>query len=136
VDREGNPWFVVKDICEILEIKNPSDAIKHFSKDEKSVIVLNYIGKSGKTIPNRHLIINEDGLYHLIIQSRKPVAEQLQTKIYKEILPLIRKYGLNNASRLRIYAYGDKEGLTWSEYINKLHAKHPENDFEGRALWP
>jgi prophage antirepressor-like protein len=41
VDRDGNPWFAVKDICKILGIKNPSDAVKNFPEDEKAYVVVN-----------------------------------------------------------------------------------------------
>jgi prophage antirepressor-like protein len=105
VDRDGNPWFVLKDICGIIGIKNPADAVKNFPEDEKSIIVLIYNGENGKKIPHKILLISEAGLYRLITRSDKPVARELQDLIFREILPAYRKHGINWASLPKTWAW-------------------------------
>lgn len=81
----NEPWFVAKDVCEILEIKNPSDSLKRLDSDERARINL---GRQGKTN-----IVNEYGLYNLILGSRKPEAKQFKRWITHEVIPAIRKHG-------------------------------------------
>ena len=63
--RNNNPWFVAADVCRALEITNPTDAIKKLDDDEKARLNLGLRG--GDTN-----IINEPGLYSLVLGSRKP----------------------------------------------------------------
>ena len=81
----NEPWFVAKDVCEILEIKNPTDALKRLDSDERARFNL---GRQGETN-----IVNEPGLYTLILGSRKPEAKQFKRWITHEVIPSIRKHG-------------------------------------------
>lgn len=83
VDNE--PWFVAKDVCEILEIKNPTDALKRLDEDERARFNL---GRQGDTN-----IVNEYGLYNLVLGSRKPEAKEFKRWITHEVIPSIRKTG-------------------------------------------
>lgn len=84
-DKYGEPWFVAKDVCKVLEIKNPTDALKRLDEDERARLNL---GRQGETN-----IVNEYGLYNLILGSRKPEAKQFKRWITHEVLPTIRKTG-------------------------------------------
>ena len=84
-DENGEPWFVAKDVCDILEISNPSDALKRLDDDERSRVNL---GRQGETN-----IVNEAGLYVLVLGSRKPEAHEFQRWVTHEVLPSIRKHG-------------------------------------------
>lgn len=84
-DEAGEPWFVAKDVCAILEISNPSDALKRLDDDERSRFNL---GRQGETN-----IVNEAGLYVLVLGSRKPEAHEFQRWVTHEVLPSIRKHG-------------------------------------------
>lgn len=84
-DENGEPWFVAKDVCDILEISNPSDALKRLDDDERSKFNL---GRQGETN-----IINEAGLYTLVLGSRKPEANEFKRWITHEVLPSIRNHG-------------------------------------------
>lgn len=84
-DENGEPWFVAKDVCDILEISNPSDALKRLDDDERSRFNL---GRQGETN-----IVNEAGLYVLVLGSRKPEAHEFQRWVTHEVLPSIRKHG-------------------------------------------
>jgi len=92
VIKDGEPWFVAKDVCDILEIKNPSDAMSRLDEDEKNTIVLN----EGIGNPERS-IVSESGLYNLILGSRKPEAKQFKRWITHEVIPSIRKTGTYSA---------------------------------------
>jgi len=81
----NEPWFVAKDVCEILEISNPTMALQRLDEDERSKFNL---GRQGETN-----IVNEPGLYTLILGSRKPEAKQFKRWITHEVIPTIRKTG-------------------------------------------
>lgn len=84
-DENGEPWFVAKDVCDILEISNPSDALKRLDDDERSRFNL---GRQGETN-----IVNEAGLYALVLGSRKPEAHEFKRWVTHEVLPQIRRTG-------------------------------------------
>nr|DAW90851.1 MAG TPA: repressor domain protein [Bacteriophage sp.] len=90
VVKEGEPWFVAKDVCDALEIGNVSQAVSYLDEDEKSNIITNDIAQNGGRAP---LIINESGLYSLILRSRKPEAKKFKKWVTAEVLPSIRKHG-------------------------------------------
>lgn len=89
-NKDGDPWFVAKDVCDILEISNNRDAISQLDNDEKNTVVISD-GIPGN--PNR-TIISEPGLYKLIMRSRKPEAKDFQRWVTHEVLPSIRKHGI------------------------------------------
>jgi prophage antirepressor-like protein len=82
------PWFVAKDICSILELPNVTNAIKIIPEKWRDLKLLSTFG--GEQNMN---IINESGLYKLIMRSNKPVAQKFQEVVCEEILPEIRKKG-------------------------------------------
>ena len=89
-DEDGDPWFVGKDVCDILEISNPSDALQSLDDDEKTNLGNSYVwSEPGR----RPLIISEPGLYRLVMRSRKPKAKEFQRWVTHEVLPTIRKTG-------------------------------------------
>ena len=90
INRDGEIWFVAADVCAVLDIKNPSDAIKALDDDEYTSFNLGYSGTRGN--PNVN-IINESGLYALILRSRKPEAKRFRKWVTSEVLPAIRKTG-------------------------------------------
>lgn len=90
---DNEPYFVGKDIAEILGYKNTSKAIlKHVDEEDKQILK----SQNGtlENIPNRGMqIINESGLYSLIISSKLPSAKQFKHWVTSEVLPAIRKHG-------------------------------------------
>ena len=88
-DGAGEPWFVAKDVCDILEISNNRDAISQLDDDEKNTVVISD-GIPGN--PNK-AIISEPGLYRLVMRSRKPEAKEFQRWVTHEVLPQIRRTG-------------------------------------------
>ncbi len=84
VEVNGEPWFVAADICKALELGNPSQAVQRLDIDEVSLI-----SNEGRDTN----IINESGLYSLILGSRKPEAKTFKKWVTSEVLPSIRKTG-------------------------------------------
>lgn len=92
-DEEGEPWFVAKDVCDILGMSNPSMAVIALDKDEVAQIdPKDYLGSENRS--NQAVnIVSEPGLYKLIMRSRKPEAKEFQRWVAHEVLPQIRKTG-------------------------------------------
>jgi anti-repressor protein len=86
----GESWFVAADICRILDIGNPSDTLSRLDDDEKNTLVLTE-GIPGN--PEKR-VVNEAGLYTLILRSRKPEARAFKRWVTHEVLPAIRKTGI------------------------------------------
>ena len=85
---DGEPWFVAADVCKALELGTPSMTVERLDADEKGISSIDTLG--GK---QRMAIINEPGLYSVILCSRKPEAKAFKRWITHEVIPAIRKYG-------------------------------------------
>ena len=85
-DKNGEPWWVAKDVCDVLTLTNPTEAIRALDVDEKSTL---RISEGGPEVN----IINESGLYSLIIRSNKPEAKKFKRWVTEDVLPSIRKTG-------------------------------------------
>ncbi|MFP4605948.1 MAG: Bro-N domain-containing protein [Bacteroidales bacterium] len=85
INRDGEPWFVAKDICEVLELSNPSAVVSRLEDDERTKFNLGRQGKAN--------MVNEYGLYNLILGSRKKEAKQFKRWITHEVLPELREKG-------------------------------------------
>jgi len=85
VDVKGQPWFVAADVCKALGIKNTTTGLNYLDKKERSKFNL-----GGGAIGN---IINESGLYKIIMRSDKPAAKPFQNWVTQTVLPAIRKDG-------------------------------------------
>lgn len=91
---DGNPWFAVKDLCEILEHSNHKVAILGLDDDEvRKVYLTDSLGRKQET-----LVTSESGMYTLIIRSNKPEAKKFRKWVTGEVLPSIRKTGRYEAS--------------------------------------
>ena len=94
VNIGGEPWFVAKDVCDILGVKNPRQAMTRLDDFEKNTVILN---DGNKGNPNM-TIISESGFYILVLSSRKPIAKPFQIWVTREVLPSIRKTGSYTAN--------------------------------------
>ncbi|AMQ66907.1 antirepressor [Mycobacterium phage McFly] len=89
VSIDGEPWFVAKDVTDILGFKDSVNAIKQHVLPGQSTVVDCHLGG-----PNpRRTVINESGLYRLIMRSNVPAAAKFQAWVTDEVLPTIRKTG-------------------------------------------
>lgn len=100
VEKDGNPWWVLADVCEILGIVNVSNVSDRLDDDEKNTLrLMEGITTDGTGNPNA-TVINESGLYSVIIRSDKPDAKRFRKWTTSEVLPAIRKTGHYGVSPL------------------------------------
>ena len=88
IDEQGNPWFVAKDVCEVLRIERARDAYQSIKDKNKGAVTIRTLGGHQKM-----MTVNESGLYSLIFKSRKPSAEAFKDWVTEEVLPSLRKTG-------------------------------------------
>lgn len=90
VEINGEPWLVGKEVAEVLGYKNTRDALsKHVDEEDKNTVAI-YDGIGN---PNK-VIINESGLYSLVLRSKLPEAKKFKRWVTSEVLPSIRKHGM------------------------------------------
>lgn len=90
INKHGEAWFVAADVCEALGYANTSKAISdHLDDDERSTVTNSESRNGGGQL----VIINESGLYALVLRSNKPEARKFAKWVTREVLPSIRKTG-------------------------------------------
>lgn len=99
VTREGDPWFVLADVCRVLDLGNPSMTASKLDDDEKGVSLIDTLGG-----PQNVVIISESGFYTIVLRSRDAVvpgsvAHRFRRWVTNEVLPAIRKSGRYDASQ-------------------------------------
>ncbi|WKB79166.1 Bro-N domain-containing protein [Bacillus glycinifermentans] len=122
---DGEIWFVAKDVCGILEISNSRQALSRLDDDEKADVILND-GRQNRNFS----IVNEPGLYTLILSSRKPEAKQFKRWVTHEVLPSIRMNGMyvaDDATReQKLFNYDILEETFSNCGIENLHDLYKE----------
>lgn len=98
----GEPWFVLADVCRALDIKNPSDAAARLDTEEKGIAPIETLRGT-----QRLLIINESGLYSVVLRSDKPEARRFKKWITSEVLPSIRRTGTYGRTPRFIQRYNE-----------------------------
>lgn len=88
IQKDGEPWFVLKDVCAVLGISKYRDTAARLDADERGSVELDTPGGM-----QNMTIINESGLYNVILRSDKPEAKPFRKWVTTEILPSIRKHG-------------------------------------------
>ncbi|KHF27792.1 hypothetical protein LR68_03343 [Anoxybacillus sp. BCO1] len=87
--KDDEVWFVAKDVCDILNHSNHKMAVSRLDEDEvNKVYLIDSLGRQQQTT-----VVNEAGLYSLILTSNKPEARQFKRWITHEVIPTIRKTG-------------------------------------------
>ncbi|MCX4371958.1 MAG: BRO family protein [Dysosmobacter sp.] len=105
VEKDGELWWVLKDVCDILGIANPRNVAARLDDDEKSAVHLaDSIGRMQEIT-----VINEPGLYKVILRSDKPDAKDLMRFVTHEVLPSIRQHGA--------YSLAQTQSLTPAQLI-------------------
>lgn len=93
---DGEPWWIAKDVCYVLELENVATSIAKCSDDEKLIYKLCISGQ------NREVwLLNESGLYRLIFRSNKKEAEKFRKWVFGEVLPQIRRTGRYSLPSIR-----------------------------------
>ena len=113
--KNDEVWFVGKDIAVALGYSNASKAVStHVDEEDKQFVMANIADSQNGNVPigqSKTAIINESGLYSLVLSSKLPTAKQFKRWVTSEVLPLIRKTGSYNIQKLT---------------TNELKAKHLE----------
>ncbi len=94
LDENSAPWWVLSDVCSILGLTNTSKVASQLKPYESKTLTLSYTGQTVRLI-----IVNESGLYRLVMRSRKAEAELFQQWVFAEVLPQIRKTGQYQVQR-------------------------------------
>ena len=94
ISIDGEPWFVAKDLCDVLEISNSRDALTRLDKDEKQELPYSMVVALTDDLNTTRLsAISESGMYTLVLTSRKAEAKPFRKWVTSEVLPSIRKTG-------------------------------------------
>ena len=89
VQKDDGTWWVLKDVCAVLDVSNNRDAALRLDEDEKDDVgITDAIGRQQNTT-----VISESGLYNVILLSRKPEAKKFKRWVTHEVLPAIRRHG-------------------------------------------
>ena len=117
LNLNGEPWFVAVDVCSVLDLSNPTIAVRRLDEDERAKFNL---GRQGDAT-----IVNEPGLYTLVLGSRKPEAKAFKRWITHEVLPNIRKHGVYiTDEKLKLFA---EHPELLDALMKSLYAAHAEN---------
>lgn len=88
IEIDGETWWVLKDVCDVLELGTPARVAERLDDDEKGMTFIHTLGGIQEVT-----VINESGLYHVILRSNKPKAKPFRRWVTNEVLPSIRKTG-------------------------------------------
>lgn len=88
IEKNGEIWWILTDVCNILELSTPAKVAQRLDDDEKGVNLIHTLKGNQSAI-----VINESGLYSVILRSRKPEAKAFKRWITHKVLPQIRKTG-------------------------------------------
>ena len=105
IDKDGEIWFMAKDLCDILELSDVSMTVRNLDDDEKLIQALFVSGQVREV-----MTVNEPGLYSLIFKSRKPEAKLFSRWVTHEVLPQIRKTGS--------YSVKDNQEVTTTDAVS------------------
>lgn len=125
-DENGEPWFVAKDVCDVLGYTNASKAISDHvdSEDKLNNESLSSLGQRGGWL------VNESGLYSLVLSSKLPTAKEFKRWVTHEVLPSIRKHGAYMTQQTL------NKALTSPDFLIQLATKLKEEQERVRELEP
>lgn len=137
-DFEGNqvraleindePWFVATDVTKILNLSNTTVALSRLDEDERSKFNLGRQGKAN--------IVNEYGLYKLILASRKPSAKKFQRWVTHDVLPAIRKHGAYMTDRKAYDITHDQSGTALADLLQQAANQLKRKDIQINQMKP
>lgn len=130
VEVNGTPYFVGKDVAEILGYSNASKAVSvHVDDEDRKLIMLDTAdSRNGNVVKTQTAIINESGLYSLILSSKLPKAKEFKHWVTSEILPAIRKHGAYMTENTL------EKALTSPDFLIQLATQLKEEQAQRKAL--
>ena len=136
---DGEPYFVAKDVCEVLGLSKYRDAFSRLDEDERASIKVDTLGG-----PQDMVAVNESGLYTLVFQSRKPEAKTFRKWVTKEVLPNIWKHGfymtpetamsLRNVKRVRKQMLAEMKKYLIEDDLRKCAKRFGMSDLSVRCV--
>ena len=116
----SKPYFIAKDVCNALGMKNHREALRHLDADEKGVILNDTLGGTQNIS-----VVNESGLYALILRSRKAEAKVFTKWVTSEVLPSIRQHGnyIDNELKNHMETFLPKDGFLKENKNGELKTK-------------
>ncbi|MCZ3875982.1 phage antirepressor [Lactobacillus mulieris] len=106
---DGEPYFVGKDVADVLGYKKPENAVaNHVDEEDKTTTLIQGTGSNYKS---KTVIVNESGLYSLILSSKLPTAKKFKHWVTSEVLPAIRKHGAYMTDEKAFDVVNNKSGL-------------------------
>lgn len=124
VEVEGVPYFVGKDVAQILGYSNTRDALARHVDDEDKADVVIYDGSQNRTMA----VISESGVYALVFSSKLPKAKEFKHWVTSEILPTIRKHGAYMTDSVI------EQALTSPDFLIQLATQLKEEQVQRKAL--
>ena len=124
--KDGEIWFVLKDVCDVLGINNSKMVAARLDENEKAGVSLTDLSSNGTQQKRNFTIISEAGLYKVILRSDKPEAKKFMNWITHEVLPSIRKHGAYITSAKMEELMNDPE--TWVKLIRTLQQERREKE--------
>lgn len=132
VEIEGEPYFVGKDVAAILGYANASKAVlAHVDEEDKTFLMLDIADPQNGNVPvgqSKTALINESGLYSLILGSKLPNAKQFKRWVTSEVLPSIRKHGAYMTDNTL------EQALTSPDFLIKLATELKNEKEQRKAL--
>lgn len=124
----NEPYFVGKDVAEILGYSNSSKAVSTHVDDEDKILEMIAHSQNGNMVKTQTALINESGLYSLILSSKLPNAKKFKKWVTSEVLPSIRKHGAYMTENTL------EEALTNPDFLIKLATELKEEQSKRKAL--
>ena len=129
LNLNGEPWFVAVDVCSVLDLSNPTIAVSRLDEDERAKFNL---GRQGDAT-----IVNDPGLYTLVLGSRKPEAKAFKRWITHEVIPAIRKHGVYiTDEKLKLFAEHPELLDALMKSLYTAHAENLRHRAERQTLLP
>ena len=129
---DGNPWWVLKDVCDVLELTSPHKVAERLEDDEKGRNLIPTLGGS-----QEFTVINESGLYNVILRSDKPEAKKFRKWVTQEVLPSIRQHGMYmTKQKIHEVLTSPDTLITLANQIKALNAKTENLMAENMAMKP
>ena len=129
LDDQGNPWFVAKDVCDVLGLTDPSMAVGKLREDEKGTSQICTLGG-----PQGLLTVSEAGLYRLVMRSDKPAARAFADWIFGTVLPEIRKTGGYRVAELQAEVNRLQEEVMLLDRLTRIKATKLKSNRLNKAI--
>lgn len=128
----GEPFFVGKDLAEILGYQNGSrDINRHVDEEDRTKLMLSDGRQSKETI-----IINESGMYSLILSSKLPNAKKFKRWVTSEVLPAIHKTGVYMTDKKAVQIISDKSGNALADLLQQAANQLKQKDMQIQEMKP